>query len=81
MGIITSLTAFPVIIALILLVTKGDKTRKGIMAFASIVMTAAAICSSSDVFSFWRNILQITVWIDQLRRDRDHGDTCDLFDL
>ena len=45
MGIITSLTAFPVIIALILLVTKGDKTRKGIMAFASIVMTAAAIAA------------------------------------
>ena len=45
MGIIISLTAFPVIIALILLVTKGDKTRNGVMAFASIAMTAASIAA------------------------------------
>ena len=45
MGIIISLTAFPVIIALILLVTKGDKARNGVMAFASIAMTAASIAA------------------------------------
>ena len=45
MGIIISLTAFPVIIALILLVIKGDKARNGVMAFASIVMTAASIAA------------------------------------
>lgn len=45
MGIIISLTAFPVIIALILLVTKGDKTRNGVMAFGSIVMAAAAVAA------------------------------------
>ncbi len=45
MGIIISLTAFPVVIALILLVTKGDKARNGVMAFASIAMTAASIAA------------------------------------
>lgn len=45
MGIIISLTAFPVIIALILLVTKGDKARNGVMAFASIVMIAASVAA------------------------------------
>lgn len=81
MGIIISLTAFPVIIALILLVTKGDKTRNGVMAFASIAMTAAAIAASGIVFSFWREVLQIPFWIRKLCRDRYCGSDCDLSDL
>ena len=47
MGIIISLTAFPVIIALILLVTKGDKTRNGVMAFASIAILLERSSSNS----------------------------------
>lgn len=55
MGIIISLTAFPVIIALILLVTKGDKTRNGVMAFASIAMTAASIAQWYCIFLLERS--------------------------
>lgn len=42
-GIITSLIVFPIVIALILLVTKGGKAKKGLAAFSTVVMTGGAI--------------------------------------
>lgn len=81
MGIIISLTAFPVIIALILLVTKGDKTRNGVMAFASIAMTAASIAAVVLYFPSGGEVLQIPFWIRKLCRDRYCGSDCDLSDL
>lgn len=42
-SIITALIAFPIIIALILLITKGDKAKQGLAAFSTVVMTVGAI--------------------------------------
>ena len=41
-SIITSFVAFPIIIALILLVTKGGKAKQGLSVFAAVIQTAAA---------------------------------------
>jgi len=79
MGIIISLTAFPVIIALILLVTKGDKTRNGVMAFASIAMTAASIAAVVLYFPSGEKFFKFH--FGKLCRDRYCGSDCDLSDL
>ena len=52
MGTIIFLIAFPVIIALILLVTKGDKTRDSLVKFASVIMTAASVALAVQYFIF-----------------------------
>lgn len=43
MGIITSIIAFPMIIAVILLLSKGDKARSILASAATVIMTGAAV--------------------------------------
>ena len=65
MGIIISLIAFPVIIALILLLVKGDKARGSLISAAAVIMTAGSIAVTVMYFASGECSFGFNSWLTE----------------